>query len=217
MSSTKTHAYKGLEEPDTNNSTWFDPEEKSINENWKPDDWWNTSSGFRFQKKSVWWTYLEQLNQGVRNGKHTNGPYWTYRDNVDLIHNVSDQIGTTAVQSERAKKTYFHVHDRDRIDGTRKDATAVAVVAYIIEYDDNDERRFEPQWEFDNGETVADSLSERFNIDARLITSTYGKVRHHLRLTDSLGTLPTFDSEKLDRRGLFVEPDFDDPEQRIKP
>lgn len=216
MSSTTTHAYKGLEEPDTNNSTWFDPDEQSINENWDSGDWWDASSGFRFQKKSVWWTYLEQLNQGVRNGKYTNGAYWTYRDNVDLIHNVSDQIGTTSVQSERAKEVYFYVHHEDRIDGTRKDATAVAVVAYIIEYDDNDKRRFEPQWKSDSGETVAETLSELFNVDARLIISIYGKVRHYVRLADSFGKLPTFDSQNMDRRGLDIEPDFDDPEQHTK-
>jgi hypothetical protein len=205
MTSTETHPYDGLSQPDTNNATWFNPKEKSVREYWGADDWWEVSSAFRFSKKQVWWNYLESLNQGTRNGKWTNNPYWTYRDNSDLVDNVADQIGTTAAQARRANRVYFHLHNQ-YITGIRKDATAVAVVVFVIEDDEGDERGLHPQSEDEHGEKVAESLAKQFSLDAALIISTYGKVQHYLRISDDPSKPSNFDLRRMDRRGLYEGP-----------
>jgi hypothetical protein len=209
MSSTEKHPYASLVKPDTNNATWFNPKEKCLDVYWKEDESWKEASSFRHQNKRDWFTYLEELNQGTRNGKHTYDDYWTYRDNIDLIGNVSDQIGTSTTQAQRAKRVYFHLHD-DYISGIRKDITAVAVVAYVIEHSDEDVRRFEPQTKRENGQTVAESLADQFGLRQRQIIKTYGKVKYHLRLTELRSNIPDFDAREMDRRGLYEGPDEDD-------
>lgn len=203
MSSIESHPCKGLEQPDTNNATWFNPKEKALNTYWKEDDYWLEPSAFRFQKQRDWWTYLEELNQGIRNGKWTNNPYWTYRDNRDLIDNVSEQIGATAKQGKKAKEAYFHLHNR-YISGVRKDATAVAVVAYIIENDGADDRRFHPQVVLKDGEEVADYLATQFSIESSIIQNVYGKVQHYLRIEKPEPEPMGFDDRNMDRRGLYI-------------
>lgn len=217
MSSNNSHAYAGLEQPDTNNATWFNPKEKAEDDYWDEDDYCDGEAAFRFQKKRKWFSYLEELNQGIRNGKRTHNPYWTFRDNRDMIEQIANQMGLSDTQSKRAKRDYWYVHveedqeGKTRISGIRKDSVGIAVCAYTVKTDENDSRQFHPQDELSEndrewGETVADRLAARFNISARKITSAYGKVSHHLRRAESSEFSSNFDRKKMDRRGLYEDP-----------
>lgn len=205
----KSHPYTGLEQPDTNNATWFNPNQKSASDYWKDDEYWQSTSAFRYQQKSKMWKYLGELNDGFRNGKRTNKTLFTYLDNCDLIENVALQLDLPKVYWPTARQYYFVLHDKNvegiskdkKLDGVRKDSTAVAVVEYII-HTQQEKRSFHPNTKMDGGRTVAEYLAERFSLPVKTIHKRYGEVKTRIEKADLTAEPEGFDRRNMSRRGL---------------
>jgi len=199
----KSHPYAGLEKPDTNNATWFHPNQKSINSYWKGDEYWKSSSAFRYSKKNNMWKYLGELNDGIRNGKRTNDPLFTYLDNTDLIENVCLQIDLHKRHWPTAKRYYQCIH-MNHIKGVRKDSTAVAIVAYVA-HTRQAQRSFHPNTKLEDGQTVAEYLAERFSLPVKTIYRRYGEVSDLIEKEDMTAESDEFDRYEMTRRGLFTD------------
>jgi len=199
----KSHPYDGLEKPDTNNATWFNPNQKSPSDYWNDDEYWLSCSAFRHQQKSAMWKYLGQVNDGIRNGKRTNDPLFTYLDNSDLIENVALQLDLPKGYWPRAKQYYWCIHNK-HISGVRKDSTAVTTVAYVI-HTRQENRPFHPNTKLREGQTVAEFLSERFSLPVKTIYKRYGQVARLIENENMATGRQEFDRQDMSRRGLFED------------
>jgi len=199
----KSHPYAGLEEPDTNNATWFNPNQKSISDYWNVNEYWKSPSAFRHQQKTKMWKYLGELNDGIRNGKRTNGSLFTYLDNIDLIENISLQIDLPKRYWPTAKRYFWCIHNK-YISGVRKDSTAVAIVTYVV-HTRQKERPFHPNTKLDGGQTVAEFLADRFSLPTKTIYKRYGQVARLIEKEDMTAERGEFDQRGMSRRGLFED------------
>lgn len=199
----KSHPYNGLEEPDTNNATWFNPNQKSTSDYWNEDEYWLSPSAFRYQQKSEMWKYLGQMNDGIRNGKWTNDSLFTYLDNSDLIENVSLQLDLPKRYWPTVKRYYRCIHN-EHISGVRKDSTAVVIVAYVI-HTRQENRPFHPNTKLEEGQTVAEFLAKRFSLPIKTIYRRYGQVASLIKTEDMTAEREQFDQRDMSRRGLFED------------
>ena len=199
---TETHPYANLNKPDTNNATWFNPNQKSMNEYWG-EEYWEESSAFHYQKKSKWWQYLGELNDGIRNWKRTHDELFTYLDNFDLIENVSLQLDLPKCYWPTVKRYYNCIHHKE-IEGVRKDSTAVAIVQYTI-HTRQKERPFHPNTKLEEDLTVAEYLADRFSLPVKTIYKRYGQVAHLIENKEMTAEPEKFDQRNMSRRPLFED------------
>jgi hypothetical protein len=217
MTDDETNLYAVLIKPDTNNATWFNSHEKGLGAYWNGDEYFEGQSNFLRPRKKDFYKHLGQLNDGLRHGKYTNSAYLTYRDNKDLIEQVPDHMELNQRQLHLAKRYFTHVRFRmedvgmTNITGIRKDGIAIAVCMYVVEKDENDIRRFEPEAEVRiTGKAgkikVKDHLASEFNIPAKSLNKTYGKVKSRAAAIDPKDDPSEFDKRNMDRRGMVEEP-----------
>lgn len=198
--STDSHAYSGLDKPDTSNATWFNSNEASASRCWNTDECWLGDSAFRYQEKQKMWKYLGSLNDGVRNGKWTHSPYQTYIDNSHLIETVSCQMDLPKIYWSQAREYYFSLH-QNVIRNVRKDSTAVAVVAYVI-HTNQENRPFHPNTKLNDSQTVAEHLAEKFCIPVKTIHKRFGQVMNNIEKLDTTSEPIEFDKRGVSLRGL---------------
>ena len=164
--------YRALDQPDTNNATYFDAEDVPAGTYWSAD--------FLYLKKRTHYQYLDDMNSGKRNGpKYRNDPYYTRETARHLVESVACQLDLTERQTGRARR-YFLGLDRERL-GLPSELVVYCLCAYVLEQDErNRYRRCHPNVPAEQIDPVFRRVAESLGLRQRDIQKTYGKLQHRL-------------------------------------
>ncbi|MFA1612017.1 hypothetical protein [Halobellus rubicundus] len=174
VSNESGHPYAGLENADTNYATWFDPRDVEQTEEFESDSDW------RRTRKRLYWKHQDAQHRGYQNGKKRgNKRFQTYQSNQHLSRAFSNVLELTESEKIEAER-WFRWLNFDKI-GQDLRVVGFAVCMYIVECDERDERRGDPnskhEWppEFLRYyETLPAELKRRF-------PKVYGKVSYRIR------------------------------------
>jgi len=177
MTSTDTSEWPRLEQPDTSNATFIDWKNTDNRENYSPDMTWDDD---RYPRRyGDYYQNLDEYNNGYKNQKYRNKPYYTWLENDRLMSAISCQFELT--QRERAcAKGLYHQLPLQRF-GTYKEDVAIALCLYVIEKDDQDNRRGHPnilkKWQFK-------LIYKVMKLSEKEVFSIYGKIENRIAQGD---------------------------------
>lgn len=196
-SASESHAYAGLEKPDTNNATyigWAD---------WKNEEDW--TADYYIKNKKEFFEHLDRMNQGLQNGYRINRPYQTFRMNRDLIATLADKLELTAQQRGKAINL-FTALDLQKL-GHSVNLVAYCVCAYVVHSDQSD-RECHPQTIDSDSDFLFTELQTKLGISRERFTSVFGKVAHRIRI----GCFDPVDHDKyqLDKAQQFQWREYND-------
>lgn len=191
-SDASSHAYAGLEKPDTNPATWIDPQDVDDAEDFaSPSDWRKTH-------KPTYYEYLDNLNRGYNNGVRRNKPFYTYQTNLHASQILSDKLGLTAGQKSQAE-TWFRVLDFEKL-GHPAEVVGVSICARIVHETERDRRECHPQTPIEKWPSEFREMYEPWGMDyTNRYEKVYGQVDHRIRNWSFENSEPA--SEQMDKYG----------------
>lgn len=159
------HPYDELSKPDTNSETHIEWNDVSEGERWTAD--------FYPLNKRDWYQKMDQYNSGLKNGERTNDPYCTVEANRHLIETFVSTLELTVTEERRAHAVYQSIDLGDM--GVNKIFVAFALCCYLIEQDERDKRRAEPQAK--NRDSMIVEYQSNLGIRQSQLMSLYGQMR----------------------------------------
>lgn len=188
-----SQAYGPLTKPDTNNATyipWFTVQESQ----YRKDGWTNLREHYQ---------RLDEYNAGIRNGDRTNGGYWTYRDNRDVMQALSSQLELNDHQYAVAVR-WFHALDLGDT-GIRKEHIAFVICSIIVHQDEQSIRKCHYNCN-DIDETFV-RMRERLGLRNKQFKTLYERFIGEWDDDLLLPTTPQFDARDMDG-AKFCDPDW---------
>lgn len=167
--SERTETCVALDNPDTNNATFFRADDIGKDEYWPAD--------FLYLKKRDYFAYLKDFNEGCRNGpKRYNNRLVTQEAASDLIRAISGQLEMTPIQRNHARR-YFTALDREKL-GLSLVLDAYCLCMYVVEQDKRNEyRRCHPNLPEEKKDELFQQVACSLGLTERDIQKTYGKIQ----------------------------------------
>lgn len=171
---------RSINHPDSDPATFFKATDVDSSARYPAD--------FRFLNKQEHYLRLKWLNAGFAIGLNRyHDQLVTYEMAVDLIDNLSSQLGLTTKERSQSRH-HFVTLDREGL-GLSSDLVAYCVCAYVVEENQrNEERSCHPNITDEKKDTLFQQISESLNLTQREIVKTYGKVQN--RIGDTVSPVP---------------------------